>query len=104
MAGYRSYLIAALMAAASAALGLGYIDRVVYETIMGILLGGGVASLRAAVTNETQAVAKKVPAAVTKAVAQEVPEAMAEAVVVVHEVPRAAAEPQNRDPATGQFR
>jgi hypothetical protein len=52
MSGYRTYIVAGLMAVASVLFGLGIIDRTMYETIMGLLMGGGVAALRAGVKKD----------------------------------------------------
>lgn len=78
MQGYRTYIVAALMAVASAVFGMGYITRDAYETMMGILMSGGFMAMRAGMAHEAQAA----PAAVTRAVEASVPQAVA---AVIHE-------------------
>lgn len=47
--GYRTYLAALAIGVAAAAHYLGYLNDVVYQSLLGILGGGGLAALRAAV-------------------------------------------------------
>lgn len=49
MKGYRTYIIAVLIGVASAAKYLGYLDETTFQMITGLLVGGGFATLRAAV-------------------------------------------------------
>ena len=49
MKGYRTYIIAALMVILSGLQAQGYITESLYGTLQGILLGGGLAALRAGV-------------------------------------------------------
>ena len=49
MKGYKTYIIAALAAAATGLHYLGYIDAGTYQTVIGFLGAGGLATLRAAV-------------------------------------------------------
>ena len=49
MKGYRTYIIAALMVILSGLHAQGYITDALYTTLQGILLGGGLAALRAGV-------------------------------------------------------
>lgn len=46
--GYRTYISAACLVIAAGLHALGYISDSVYETLQGLLLGGGLAALRAA--------------------------------------------------------
>ncbi len=50
MGGYKTYICAAVIALASAAQFLGYIDADTFKVIFGIASGGGLASLRAGVS------------------------------------------------------
>lgn len=50
MAGKKTYLIAALIAVATFAKAMGWIDQTTYELILGLLGAGGLAALRAGVT------------------------------------------------------
>lgn len=54
LAGYRTYLVAAAMAALAAAYGLGWIDRSTYEMLLGLLTGAGMATIRSGVKNDTK--------------------------------------------------
>ena len=47
--GYRTYLVAALMVILSGLQAQGYVTDTLYTTLQGILLGGGLAALRAGV-------------------------------------------------------
>ncbi len=49
LSGKRTYIIATLIGVLSAVHFLGYIDANMYQTLLGILTGGGLAALRAAV-------------------------------------------------------
>lgn len=49
MAGYKTYVTAALIIALAVAKGLGYVPQDLYETLLGLLLGTGMAALRAGV-------------------------------------------------------
>ena len=49
LTGYKTYIVAAAMAAATAAKALGWIDEAVFQTVMGLLGASGVATLRAGV-------------------------------------------------------
>jgi hypothetical protein len=60
MSGYRTYIVAALMAAASATFGMGFIDRNAFEAIMGFLAAGGAATLRSGVKNDVEEVKKEI--------------------------------------------
>lgn len=46
--GYRTYIIAALIGLATALHQLGYVDSTTYQTLLGVLGAGGLATLRAA--------------------------------------------------------
>ena len=50
LSGYKTYLIAAAIGVVSAAHQLGYLDAQLYGTLLGLLGGGGLATLRAGVT------------------------------------------------------
>jgi len=50
--GYKTYIIAALIGVVSAIHALGYIDAGMYQTLLGVLTGGGLATLRLAVGHE----------------------------------------------------
>lgn len=50
MAGYKTYIVAILIGAATAAKALGWIDQATYEFILGVLAAGGLAAVRAGVT------------------------------------------------------
>jgi hypothetical protein len=50
MAGYKTYLVAAVGVIMTGLLGLGYINQTQYDVIMGILASLGLAALRAGVT------------------------------------------------------
>jgi hypothetical protein len=52
LSGYKTYIIAGLIAVAAGAHYLGYIDNALYETVVGLLAGGGLASLRAGVAKK----------------------------------------------------
>lgn len=60
MRGYKTYIVAGLMAAASALYGMGLLDKEAYLTIMGVLNGAGMSTLRSGVANDTHAVEEKV--------------------------------------------
>ena len=47
--GYKTYIVAVLIAAAGFAKGMGWIDQSVFEAIVAILAGAGAAALRAGV-------------------------------------------------------
>lgn len=47
--GYRSYLVGFGMVVVAGLKALGYINEQVYQALMGVLVGGGVAALRAAI-------------------------------------------------------
>lgn len=49
--GYKTYICAALIGLSAAVHFLGYIDDATYQTLVGILAGGGLAALRSGVTN-----------------------------------------------------
>ena len=49
MSGYKSYIVAALMAFVTVAHSMGWIDDATRDTLSGILLGGGIAALRAGI-------------------------------------------------------
>lgn len=49
LAGYRTYLVAIGIAVAAGFHYLGYLNDNLYQTVVGVLTGGGLASLRAAV-------------------------------------------------------
>jgi hypothetical protein len=49
LSGYRTYLIAACLVIVSGLHAEGYITDTTYHALQGLLLGGGLASLRAAV-------------------------------------------------------
>ena len=46
--GYRTYIIAALIGLGTVGHQLGYIDSTTYQTLLGVLGAGGLATLRAA--------------------------------------------------------
>ena len=46
--GYRTYIIAALIGLVTVGHQLGYIDSTTYQTLLGVLGAGGLATLRAA--------------------------------------------------------
>ena len=50
MKGYRTYLVAAVMVIVAGLHAQGYISDSLYTTLQGILLGGGLAALRAGVS------------------------------------------------------
>lgn len=50
LAGYKTYIIAALVAAVTVAQQLGYLDAATAQTLLGLLGAGGLATLRAGVT------------------------------------------------------
>lgn len=52
--GKKTYLVAVLMFALAGLKGIGLIDEPTYQTIMGLLAGLGLTTLRAAVTSETR--------------------------------------------------
>jgi len=49
LSGKKTYIVAALMAIATGAKFLGYLSPEAYTTVEGLLLGGGLAALRAGV-------------------------------------------------------
>jgi hypothetical protein len=49
MRGLKTYLFASLIAAATVAHSLGYIDNTLYQALLGLFGAGGLAALRAAV-------------------------------------------------------
>lgn len=53
MKGYRTYLVGAVMVILAGLKALGYITEPVYQTLMGLLTGAGLAALRAAITGPT---------------------------------------------------
>ena len=50
MKGYRTYLVAAVMVIVAGLHAQGYITDSLYTTLQGVLLGGGLAALRAGVS------------------------------------------------------
>lgn len=50
--GYRTYLFAGLLAIATAAHYLGFINNDIFQAIIGITAGGGLASLRNALSDQ----------------------------------------------------
>jgi hypothetical protein len=50
MPGYKTYIIAALIAVATAANYLGYLSNEAYQTILALLGAGGLATMRASVS------------------------------------------------------
>lgn len=48
--GYRSYIIGFLIVVVAGLKALGYINEAVFEALMGFLTGGGILSLRAAIS------------------------------------------------------
>lgn len=52
LSGYRTYIIAALIGIATVAHQIGYIDAVTYQTILGILGAGGLATLRSSISKD----------------------------------------------------
>ena len=56
LAGYKTYIVAALMALISMAYTAGLIDGTAYQAILGILGAGGLATLRAGVSKSGPAV------------------------------------------------
>lgn len=58
--GYRTYIIAALMAVNSALLAMEFYDRSTFEVIYGFLTAGGFAAVRAGVKNDTAEVKAEV--------------------------------------------
>lgn len=57
--GYKTYILAAVIGAATVAKALGYLDENTYNTLMG-LLGAGTAATLAAKMNRTEMIAKEV--------------------------------------------
>ena len=57
--GYKTYILAAIIGAATVAKALGYLDENTYNTLMG-LLGAGTAATLAAKMNRTEMIAKEV--------------------------------------------
>jgi len=47
--GYRTYIIAALIGLITVGHQLGYIDSITYQTLLGVLGAGGLATLRAGI-------------------------------------------------------
>ena len=47
--GYRTYIIAGLIGLVTAGYHLGYIDSITYQTLLGVLGAGGLATLRAGI-------------------------------------------------------
>lgn len=52
MQGYKTYVVAAMIAAASVGKYLGYIDEVTYHTLLGLLGAGGAATLAAKINRK----------------------------------------------------
>jgi hypothetical protein len=52
MNGRKTYIVAGLMAIASALYGLGIIDDAVWKTLMGVLNGAAATTIRSALHNE----------------------------------------------------
>lgn len=52
MAGYKTYIVAALIGLVTAIKALGYIDESVYQTIIAILGSGGLITMRMALGNK----------------------------------------------------
>ena len=50
--GYRTYIIAGLLALCAGLYALGVIDKETFEALMGALTGGGLATLRLAINNK----------------------------------------------------
>lgn len=59
-AGYKTYLVAGLVAITSTAKYMGYIDYNAYESLMGLLMGSGLVTMRQAIKAETAALPKPV--------------------------------------------
>jgi hypothetical protein len=53
MKGRKTYIVAGLMAIASALYGVGIIDDAVWKTLMGVLNGAAATTIRSALHNET---------------------------------------------------
>ena len=52
LSGYKSYLVAAAMVVLAGLHSQGYINDSLFVTLQGVLLGGGIAALRAAVSGK----------------------------------------------------
>lgn len=53
-AGYRTYIVGAMMIVVSGLFYQGYISEGLFKTLEGILLGGGIAALRAGIASTKQ--------------------------------------------------
>jgi len=58
LSGYKTYIIAALIAVATGVRYLGYIDDAMYQTLLGLLGAGGLATMRASVNKIDTSIAK----------------------------------------------
>jgi len=52
LSGYKSYLVAAAMVVLAGLHAQGYINDSLFVTLQGVLLGGGVAALRSAISGK----------------------------------------------------
>lgn len=50
LSGYKTYICAALLVVIAGLHAMGYINQTVFETLIGLVSGGGLAALRAAVS------------------------------------------------------